>query len=68
MGVSEHDDVILAGSGVGGGRLAHTLAQWRGRREAGAHPGPFGQADPAAVLTAMASAIRAGDHLLSRTA
>lgn len=49
--VTEHYDVIVVGSGAGGGTLAHTLA-------------PSGAVNPA--LTAMANAIRVGEHLLSR--
>ena len=43
--VTEHYDVIIVGSGAGGGTLAHTLAS---------------------ALTAMANAIRVGEHLLGR--
>jgi pyruvate/2-oxoglutarate dehydrogenase complex dihydrolipoamide dehydrogenase (E3) component len=45
--VTEQYDVIIVGSGAGGGTLAHTLA-------------------PTSALTAMANAIRVGEHLLSR--
>ncbi len=49
--VTEHYDVIIVGSGAGGGTLAHTLA-------------PSGKQIPA--LTAMANAIRVGEHLIGR--
>ena len=47
--VAEHYDVIIAGSGAGGGTLAS-----------------IGAVNPA--LTAMANAIRVGEHLLGRMA
>ena len=49
--MTEHYDVIIVGSGADGGTLAHTLAR-------SAQSGP--------CLTAMANAIRVGEHLLSR--
>jgi GMC oxidoreductase len=67
--VTEHYDVIIVGIGAGGGTLAHQAGTCR-----------FG-ADPATsvldvnckthelnnpALTAMATAIRVGEHLLSR--
>jgi choline dehydrogenase-like flavoprotein len=77
--VTERYDVIVVGSGAGGGTLAHTLAP-SGKRilllERGAHEldnlyvvdtsffPSIGAVNPA--LTAMANAIRVGEHLLSR--
>ena len=80
--MTEHSDVIIVGSGVGGGTLAHTC-------RFGTHPATsvldanckaheldnlyvvdtsffpsIGAVNPA--LTAMANAIRVGEHLLSR--
>ena len=64
--MTERYDVIIVGSGAGGGTLAHTLAP-SGKRilllERGNFPS-IGAVNPA--LTAMANAIRVGDHLLSR--
>jgi choline dehydrogenase-like flavoprotein len=92
--VTEHYDVIIVGSGAGGGTLAHTLArsgkrillgniQMCGKSNAEAMAGVAHQAgtcrfgdDPASffpsigavnpTLTAIANAIRVGEHLLSR--
>jgi choline dehydrogenase-like flavoprotein len=73
--VSEHYDVIIVGTGAGGGTLAHTLAP-SGKRILLLERGDFlyvvdtsffpsiGAVNPA--LTAMANAIRVGEHLLSR--
>ncbi len=77
--VSEHYDVIIVGSGAGGGTLAHTLAP-SGKRStcirctwcdgypclvhAKSDAEVIGAVNPA--LTAMASAIRVGEHLLDR--
>jgi choline dehydrogenase-like flavoprotein len=112
--VTEHYDVIIVGSGAGGGTLAHTLApsgkrilllergDFLPRETQNWGPGPVsveGRYDPATsvldvnckaheldnlyvvdtsffpsigavnpALTAMANAIRVGEHLLSRTA
>jgi choline dehydrogenase-like flavoprotein len=69
--VTEHYDVIIVGSGAGGGTLAHTLAR-SGKRilllerhvvDTSFFPS-IGTVNPA--LTAMANAIRVGEHLLSR--
>ncbi len=54
--MSEHFDVIIVGTGAGGGTLARTLALFPS----------IGAMNPA--LTAMANAIRVGEHLLSRMA
>jgi choline dehydrogenase-like flavoprotein len=80
--VTEHYDVIVVGSGAGGGTLAHTLAP-SGKQILLLERGDFlvreldnlyvvdtsffpsiGAVNPA--LTAMANAIRVGEHLLSR--
>lgn len=80
--MTEHYDVIIVGTGAGGGTLAHTLAP-SGRRILLLEWGDFlpremdnlyvvdtsifpsiGAVNPA--LTAMANAIRVGEHLLSR--
>jgi 2-polyprenyl-6-methoxyphenol hydroxylase-like FAD-dependent oxidoreductase len=61
--VTEHYDAIIVGSGAGGGTLAHTLAR-SGKRILLPERGDFLTRDPA--LTAMANAIRVGEHLLSR--
>jgi choline dehydrogenase-like flavoprotein len=84
--VTERYDVIIVGSGAGGGTLAHPLAQ-SGKRILLLERGDFltrethneldnlyvvdtsffpsiGAVNPA--LTAMANAIRVGEHLLSR--
>src|SRR3984893_1328659 len=80
--VTERYDVIVVGSGAGGGTLAHTLAP-SGKRILLLERGDFlvreldnlyvvdtsffpsiGAVNPA--LTAMANAIRVGEHLLSR--
>jgi choline dehydrogenase-like flavoprotein len=94
--VTEHYDVIIVGSGAGGGTLVHTLAR-SGKRTLLLERGDFltretDNWDPGAVfvdgkyispdtvdtsffpsigavnpaLTAMANAIRVGEHLLSR--
>jgi 2-polyprenyl-6-methoxyphenol hydroxylase-like FAD-dependent oxidoreductase len=73
--VTEHYDAIIVGSGAGGGTLAHTLAR-SGKRILLLERGDFltretDNWDPGAVfvnpaLTAMANAIRVGEHLLSR--
>ena len=64
--MTEHYDVIIVGTGAGGGTMAHTLAP-SGKRilllERGDLPS-IGAMNPA--LTAMANAIRVGEHLLSR--
>jgi flavin-dependent dehydrogenase len=60
--VTEHFDAIIVGSGAGGGTLAHTLA--RSGKRILLERGDFLTRDPA--LTAMANAIRVGEHLLSR--
>jgi len=72
--VTEHYDAIIVGSGAGGGALAHTLAR-SGKRillheldnlyvvDTSFFPS-IGAVNPA--LTAMANAIRVGEHLLSR--
>jgi choline dehydrogenase-like flavoprotein len=49
-GVTEHCDVIIVGSGAGGGTLAHTLARSGKRLQ----------------LLERGDAIRVGEHLLSR--
>ena len=61
--MTEHYDVIIVGSGAGGGTLAHTLAR-SGKRILLLERGDIGAVNPA--LTAMANAIRVGEHLLSR--
>ena len=68
--VTEHYDVIIVGSGAGGATLAHTLAP-SGKRILLLERGDFlsffpsiGAVNPA--LTAMANAIRVGEHLLGR--
>ena len=84
--MTEHYDVIIVGTGAGGGTLAHTLAP-SGKRILLLERGDFlpremdnwdsgavfvdtsifpsiGAVNPA--LTAMANAIRVGEHLLSR--
>ena len=85
--VTEHYDVIIVGSGAGGGTLAHPLAP-SGKRILPLERGDFlsretdnwdpkpvfaeekyvskdiGAVNPA--LTAMANAIRVGEHLLGR--
>jgi choline dehydrogenase-like flavoprotein len=78
--VTEHYDVIIVGSGAGGGMLAHTLAP-SGKRILLLERGDFlpretdnwnpgsvfpsiGAVNPA--LTAMANAIRVGEHLIGR--
>jgi flavin-dependent dehydrogenase len=73
--VTERYDAIIVGSGAGGGTLAHTLAP-SGQRILLLERGHFlrwetenwnpGPVNP--VLTAMANAIRVGDHLMSRMA
>ena len=73
--MTEHYDAIIVGSGAGGGTLAHTLAR-SGKRILLLERGDFPTRetdnwDPGAVLvnpalTAMANAIRVGEHLLSR--
>ena len=62
--MTEHYDVIIAGSGAGGGTLAHTLAP-SGKRILLLERGDFlPRENPA--LTAMANAILVGEHLLER--
>jgi 2-polyprenyl-6-methoxyphenol hydroxylase-like FAD-dependent oxidoreductase len=79
--VTEHYDVIIVGSGAGGGTLAHTLAP-SGKRILLLERGDFlpretDNWDPGSVFvdsigavnparTAMANAIRVGEHLLGR--
>jgi choline dehydrogenase-like flavoprotein len=82
--VTERYDVIVVGSGAGGGTLAHTLAP-SGKQILLLERGDFlvreldnlyvvdtsffpsiGAVNPA--LTAMANAIRVGEHVLSRMA
>jgi choline dehydrogenase-like flavoprotein len=68
--VTEHYDVVIVGTGAGGGTLAHTLAS-SGKRILLLERGDFlpREMDNWAVnpaLTAMANAIRVGEHLLSR--
>ena len=84
--MTEHHDVIIVGTGAGGGTLAHTLVP-SGKRILLLERGDFlpremDNWDPGAVfvdtsifpsigavnpaLTAMANAIRVGEHLLSR--
>ena len=88
--MADHYDVIIVGSGAGGGTLAHTLAS-SGKRILLLERGDFlprelqnwdakpvfvegryiskdsvGAVNPA--LTAMANAIRVGEHLLGRMA
>ena len=60
--MTEHYDAIIVGSGADGGTLAHTLA--RSGKRILLERGDFLTRDPA--LTAMANAIRVGEHLLSR--
>jgi choline dehydrogenase-like flavoprotein len=74
--VTEHCDAIIVGSGAGGGTLAHTLARSVLDANCKAHEldnlyvvdtsffPSIGTVNPA--LTAMANAIRVGEHLLSR--
>ena len=57
--MTEHYDVIIVGTGAGGGTLAHTLAP-SGKRILLLDRGSF------LPLTAMANGIRVGEHLLSR--
>jgi flavin-dependent dehydrogenase len=61
--VTEHYDAIIVGNGAGGGTPAHTLAR-SGKRILLLERGDFLTRNPA--LTAMANAIRVGEHLLSR--
>ena len=49
--MTDHYDVIVIGTGAGGGTLPHTLAS-------------VGAVNPA--LTAMANAMRIGEHLIDR--
>ena len=71
--VTEHYDVIIVGSGAGGGTLAHTLAP-SGKRILLLERGDFlpretDNWDPKPVnpaLTAMANATLVGEHLLGR--
>jgi choline dehydrogenase-like flavoprotein len=76
--VAEHYDVVIIGTGAGGGTLAHTLAG-SGKRilllERGNFlPREMGNWDPKTVfvdgsaLTAMANAIRVGEHIQQRLA
>ncbi|HEY0999907.1 MAG TPA: GMC oxidoreductase [Streptosporangiaceae bacterium] len=74
--MTEHYDVIIVGTGAGGGTLAHTLATSVLDVNCKAHEldnlyvvdtsifPSIGAVNPA--LTAMANAIRVGEHLLSR--
>jgi choline dehydrogenase-like flavoprotein len=71
--MSENYDVIIIGSGAGGGTLAHALAGSGKAHEldnlyvvdTSFFPS-IGAVNPG--LTAMANALRVGDHLLSRMA
>jgi 2-polyprenyl-6-methoxyphenol hydroxylase-like FAD-dependent oxidoreductase len=76
--VADHYDVIIAGTGAGGGTLANVLAP-SGKRilllergERGRVPGRGADADQAGAvnpaLAVMANAIRVGEHLLERMA
>ena len=77
----DHYDIVIIGSGAGGGTLAHTPApsgkriflfergDFLPRETDNWDPGPvprIGAVNPA--LTAMANAIRVGEHLLDRMA
>ena len=82
--MSEHYDAIIIGTGAGGGTLAYALAGSGKRirlLEGGDFlPREMGNWDPAGTsffpsigavnpaLTAMASALRVGDHIKSRMA
>ena len=72
--MAEHYDVIIVGTGAGRGTLAHTLAPSgkrillleRGTWSTRASSPSIGAVNPA--LTALANAIRVGEHLTERPA
>jgi choline dehydrogenase-like flavoprotein len=65
--VTEHYDVIIVGSGAGGGTLAHPKPVFVDGKYSSKDTSFFpsiGAVNPA--LTAMANAIRVGEHLMGR--